>query len=269
MPVQTSDLRLLPSRSVTSSDVEGYDPRLSIRGTGEALVLLPGLDGTGELFYRQTPLLARSYRVATYALRDSATSMNELVQDLAAVVDATAPDDRHVTIVGESFGGALSLSFALAHPSRVRALVILNSFPYFTPQLRLLAAICGLRAIPWGAMPLARRLTAFRLHSRHTHRRDVERFFELTAKATREGYVGRLTILRRYDVREGLKAIRSPTLFLASEDDQLVPSVAQARYMTGKVAAAQMKVLEGHGHICLIAPDIDLEQIVRAWRSEL
>jgi pimeloyl-ACP methyl ester carboxylesterase len=195
--------------------------------------------------------------------------MDELVEDLAAIVDATAPDGRQVTVVGESFGGALSLSFALAHPSRVRALVILNSFPYFTPQLRLLAGIYGLRAMPWGAMQLARRLTAFRLHSRHTHRREVERFFELTAKATREGYVGRLTILRGYDVRESLREIRSPTLFLASQDDHLVPSVAQARYMTEKVEIAQMRILEGHGHICLIAPDIDLEQIVTAWRSEL
>ena len=255
--------------SATGSDVKSYDPRLSIQGTGEALVLVPGLDGTGELFYRQIPLLARSYRVATYALRDSATSMDELVEDLAAVVDAVSPDDRRATIVGESFGGALSLSFALAHPARVSALVILNSFPYFTPQLRLLAAIYGLRAMPWGAMQLARRLTAFRLHSRHTHRREVERFFELTAGATREGYIGRLTILRRYDVREGLRAIRSPTLFLASQFDHLVPSVAQAGYMTERVAIAQMKILEGHGHICLIAPDVDLEQIVTAWRSEL
>jgi pimeloyl-ACP methyl ester carboxylesterase len=254
---------------MTEASTTAYDPRLSIQGTGEAMVLVPGLDGTGELFYRQTPLLARTYRVATYGLRDTAPSMDVLVDDLNGVIDQVAPAERRAVLVGESFGGALALSYALANPSRVSALVILNSFPYFSPQLRLVAAIWGLRALPWGAMRLSRRLTAFRLHSRHTHRREVKRFIELTARATRQGYVGRLQILRRYDVRDRLQELRLDTLFLASERDHLVPSVTQARYMASRVPSAQMQILEGHGHICLIAPDIDLEQIVGRWRASL
>ena len=91
-----------------------FDSGLSVQGSGDALVLVSGMDGTGKLFYRQVPLLARSYRVATYALRDTASTMDELVADLGRVVDAVAPETRRATIVGESFGGALALSFALA-----------------------------------------------------------------------------------------------------------------------------------------------------------
>jgi pimeloyl-ACP methyl ester carboxylesterase len=246
---------------------ETYDPRLSAQGTGETVVLVPGLDGTGELFYRQTPLLARSYRVATYALRDDATSMETLIADLTRVIDETSPDGRAI-ILGESFGGALALSFALAKPERVTGLVVLNSFPYFEPQLRLLAAIYGLKALPWGAMQLSRRLTAFRLHSKHTHRREIRRFIELTAAASRDGYIGRLELLRRYDVRDRLHSLEPATLFLAAERDHLVPSVAQARYMATRVPGAQLQILEGHGHICLIAPDVNLEQIIRSWRAQ-
>jgi pimeloyl-ACP methyl ester carboxylesterase len=252
---------------MTGTSLATYDSRLSIQGTGDAVVLVPGLDGTGDLFYRQTPLLTRSHRVATYALRDSATTMDVLVSDLAQVVDQAAPVERRAIIIGESFGGALALTFALTDPARVSALVILNSFPHFSPQLRLRAAIYGLRMLPWGAMQLSRRLTAFRLHSKHTHRREVRRFIELTASATRDGYVGRLKLLRTYDVRDRLHSLPCATLFLASDRDHLVPSVAQARYMVGLVPGAQMQVLEGHGHICLIAPDIDLAQIVSEWRS--
>lgn len=140
---------------MTDTPLATYDSRLSIHGTGEAVVLVPGLDGTGDLFYRQTPRLARSYRVATYALRVS---------------------------------------------------------------------------------------------------------------ATRDGYVGRLGMLRSYDVRDRLHSLQSATLFLASERDHLVPSVAQARYMVDRVPGAQMRVLERHGHICLIAPDIDLARILDEWR---
>jgi pimeloyl-ACP methyl ester carboxylesterase len=243
-----------------------YENSLSIQGHGDAVVLVSGMDGTGKLFYRQVPLLARSYRVATYALRDSATTMEELVADLTGVIDAVSPEPRRATIVGESFGGALALSLALARPEQVKRLVILNSFPHFTPQIRLHVARVGLRALPWGAMGLIRRLTASRLHSRHTHRAEIRRFMELTASASRDGYCNRLRVLTRYDVRHRLQDIRVPTLFLASDSDHLVPSVAQAHYMAARVPGSSIRVLEGHGHICLIAPDIDLAAILDAWR---
>ena len=159
------------------------------------------------------------------------------------------------------------MSLALARPEQVSALVVLNSFPHFTPQFRLRLAVLGLSTIPWGAMGIVRRLTAFRMHSRHTHRLEIRRFMELTATASQDGYVNRLRLLMQYDIRERLQNLRQPTLFLAADEDHLVPSVAQARYMAARAPHASLRVLEGHGHVCLIAPDIDLEQILREWRS--
>lgn len=229
------------------------------------MVLVPGMNGTGELFYRQVPRLEPSYRVATYALREDAESLDVLADDLVQIVDEVAPLDHRAIIVGESFGGAVALTCAVRHPEHVAALVILNSFPYFAPQVRLRLAIAGLRVLPWGAMPLVRHLTAFRLHSRHTHRADVKQFIELTAHATRDGYINRLQLLRRFDLRDRLHEIRQPALFLASEHDHLVPAIAQARDMANRVPSGVMRILKGHGHICLIAPDLDLAQILNEW----
>lgn len=242
-----------------------YDARLSVEGDGTAVVLVPGLDGTGQLFYRQRPLLARRRRVATYALRDSARAMDVLVADLARVIDDVAPVERRAIIVGESFGGTLAMSLALERPERVAALVVLNSFPHFSPQFRLHLARWGLRALPWGMMPLVRRLTAFRLHSSHTHAGEIDQFMALTRQASREGYLNRLGLLTQFDIRARLADVRVPTLFLAADRDHLVPSVAQARYMAARVPNAVMRVLEGHGHICLIAPDLDLARILDEW----
>jgi 3-oxoadipate enol-lactonase len=243
-----------------------YDPRLAVRGQGPTVVLVPGMNGTPELFYRQVPLLERSYRVATYAVRDDAESLDVLAADLAAIVDRAAGPGRPAIVVGESFGGALAMTFALRHQDRAQALVILNSFPHFAPQARLRLAIAGLRILPWGAMPLVRHLTAFRLHSPHTHRAEVKQFIALTVHATREGYINRLMLLKHFDVRDRLRDIRCPALFLAAERDHLVPSVAQARYMADRVPGSAMRVLEGHGHICLIAPDVNLAQVLDDWR---
>jgi 3-oxoadipate enol-lactonase len=247
--------------------IDPYDPSLSIAGSGEPVVLVPGMDGTGLLFYRQVPLLERSYRVVTYVLRDTAPTMDVLVADLARVIEILAPTERRAIIVGESFGGALALSFALAKPELVSRLVILNSFPHFAPQLSLRLATVGLGALPWGAMGLVRRLTAFRLHSPHTRREDIQRFMELTSRASRAGYINRLRLLMQYDVRHRLHELRLPTLFLAADRDHLVPSVAQARYMAARVRGSVLRVLEGHGHICLIAPDVDLETLLSEWRA--
>lgn len=247
---------------------DSYESRLSIVGEGEPVVLVPGMDGTGRLFYRQLPLLARSHRVATYALRDSATEMDTLVADLDRIIEDVEPAAKKAIVIGESFGGALAMSLALARPERVAALVILNSFPYFVPHLHLRLAMLGLGALPWGAMRLVRRLTASRMHSAHTQREEIGRFMELMADTTKQGYVNRLRVLQRYDIRERLAELRPPTLFVAAEQDHLVPAIAQARFMAARVPGAAVHVLPGHGHVCLIAPGVDLCLILDDWRRQ-
>jgi len=83
--------------------VAEYDWRLAVEGSGEPLVLVPGMDGTGQLFYRQVPLLARSYRVATYALRNEASTMATLVD----ISSASSPSSLRRR-VGQSLLGSRS-----------------------------------------------------------------------------------------------------------------------------------------------------------------
>jgi pimeloyl-ACP methyl ester carboxylesterase len=254
---------MIPS---TNDLLNDYNSRISVRGSGPAIVLVPGLDGTGQLFYRQVPLLERSYSVATYALRDDAASMDVLADDLRRVIEMAAPTEKCAIVMGESFGGAVALTTALRHPEHVSKLVILNSFPYFAPQFRLRLAIAGVSIIPWGAMSVVRFVTSLYLPSRHTHRDELKRFRNLTIRTTRAGYKNRLQLLQAYDVRERLREIRCPTLFLAAEKDHLVPSADQARLMAERVSASTVRILSGHGHICLIAPDIDMCNILAEWQ---
>jgi pimeloyl-ACP methyl ester carboxylesterase len=228
-----------------------------------SVILIPGLDGTGLLFYRQVPALERRYRVLVHRLRDDARHMTELVADLHQAVLASGADP--VTLVGESFGGALSLSYALAHPESVSRLVVLNSFPYYSPRARLALGYHLLRVTPWGVMPLVRQLTAWRMHSPHTGRDEIRRFHHLMRATTRGGYLSRLRMLREYDVRHRLSELTMPVLYLAADRDRLVPAVSQAKLMASATKQSAVRVLEGHGHICLIAPDLDLESIVTLW----
>lgn len=230
----------------------------------EHLLLVPGIDGTGKLFYRQIPSLERDFLVTATRLRDSAATMEDLVADLHAEVIRIAGDGR-VSLLGESFGGALTLSYALAHPERVERLVILNSFAHFGSQARLWLGYHLLRATPWGMMRIVRQLNARRMHSPQTDREEIRRFHDLMRSATREGYLSRMRILRDYDIRGRLPSIAAPVLYLAADRDTLVPSVEQARLMQELTPGATLRVLEGHGHSCLIAPDMDLAAILGEW----
>jgi 3-oxoadipate enol-lactonase len=231
----------------------------------DALILVPGIDGTGKLFYRQIPSLERRFAVTTTRLRDDAETMDELVADLDDEISRVAAGGGRVTLLGESFGGALTLSYALAHPERVERLVVLNSFAHFGSQARLWLGYHLLRATPWGMMRIIRQLNASRMHSPQTERDEIRRFHDLMRAATREGYLSRMRILRDYDVRSQLASLASPVLYLAADRDTLVPSVEQARLMSALTPSATLRVLEGHGHSCLIAPDMDLAAILDDW----
>lgn len=232
------------------------------------LVLVPGIDGTGKLFYRQIPGLERDYHVTTTSHRDTARTMDDLIADLHDTIVRVSGKGRPVTLVGESFGGALTLSYAIAHPEQVERLVILNSFAHFGSQARLWLGYHLLRATPWGMMRLLRQLNARRMHSPQTEREEIQRFHELMRSSTREGYLSRLRILRDYDVRLHLPSIAAPVLYLAGDRDTLVPSVEQAQLMSELTPGGSMRILEGHGHSCLIAPDLDLSAILDDWRAD-
>ncbi len=231
----------------------------------DPLVLVPGIDGTGLMFHRQVPRLERRFAVTTMRLRDDATRMTELVDDLHRAVSAAAPGGGPVTLVGESFGGALAMTYALAHPDRAGRLVILNSFACIESRGRLWLAGQLLRVTPWRVMPLVRRLNASRMFSSQTAREEILLANDLLRASTRQGYASRIAMLREYDLRPRLRELAAPVLFLAADRDTLVPSVRQAQLMHSLAPRATLRILEGHGHTCLVAPNMDLGAILDDW----
>lgn len=228
------------------------------------IIMVPGLDGTALLFYRQLPLLAKAFDVVVFPLPDDPqVTMAELVEQLHALMMEVS--DRGAILIGESFGGALSMSTALAHPDDVRGLVVLNSFPWWPDRSQLWAAPRLLRVLPWGAMPAVRQFTESRLHSSHALDEDLAEFHTRSRAIGRQGYIRRLEILWDYDIRSRLRSMQPPVLFLGADEDHLVPSVYWAHYMADRVPRSEVTILEGYGHICLLNHDLDLLGHVGPW----
>lgn len=97
------------------------------------LVLLHGLGLTRAMWDAIVPDFAQEYRVLTYdlcghgqsALPKEKPSLTVLSDQLAALLDELRA--ARATIIGFSLGGMINRRFAMDHPSRVEALVVLNS----------------------------------------------------------------------------------------------------------------------------------------------
>ena len=132
--------------AVTASDgaklyAELHEPRRSRGASRLSIVLSCALCTTHENWRPQVePLCDAGARVVLWDYRGHGSSdvpedpdaytMAQVVDDLGRVLDWADPDEA-VVLGGLSFGGLASLHFALAHPDRVRALVLVDSGPGF------------------------------------------------------------------------------------------------------------------------------------------
>ena len=119
----------------------GIELYVESHGEGVPVLFSCGYSTTRENFRPQVaPLVAAGFRVVLWDYRghgDSdapgdpdAYSFDIVLDDLARVADWAAKEVS-VVLAGFSFGGALSLHFALRHAERVRALVLLDTGPGF------------------------------------------------------------------------------------------------------------------------------------------
>ena len=236
-----------------------------VQGKGEPFVYVPGLEGTGKLFYKQMADLERDHRIITFPLRgEGRYEMQTLVDDLAFVVrDAGA---EGATVLGESFGGLLTMAAALQFPELFKRLILVNTFPFFTERARIKFGVAIYSILPYALVRAYRRRRAgTELFDADIADEDRQFFREHTRSVPYEGYLSRLRIIRDLDLRARLSEIKAPTLVVAGTIDGLIDSVGAATMIAARIPNARLKLLEGTGHCALLSSRVQ----VRDWLKEL
>jgi len=182
------------------------------------LVLLPGLDGTGDLFANLKQELPLGLKVITAAYPSPQfLSYSELLPWLSGVV----PKDGPFVVLGESFGSPLAVKFAATHP----------------PSLAGIILACGFVSNPvrkWGLLPklLAHTLLCqvpppdfvleYFLYGRGAPQtlKLAVRQARLTAGA--EILAKRSMAVIRCDTREELRQVKVPLLYMQATEDRLL-----------------------------------------------
>jgi pimeloyl-ACP methyl ester carboxylesterase len=225
-------------------------------------LLIPGLDGTGRLFYRQLEALKVKYRVCPWSYGpETDFELPDLTRKLGEETAEEKPGS--ILVVGESFGGLVALDYVLRYPERVQRLVLENAFPCYRRRLR---ARLAHALIPLLLLRVGQRIKDFVVDRTLCREGILIEDRRLLQEAMRHinlgAYRRRLELIRQVDLRPHLPQIAVPTVLLASGRDKLVPSIREAHFMASLISNARVYEFPMAGHALLLTPGISLADYV-------
>ena len=227
------------------------------KGSGPALVIVPGLPGPWPFIRPAVDALATSFRVLTMSLGPECTIASD-VDRIAAALDERRID--RAVICGISFGGLVALRFAALHPTRTAALV-LASVPGPGARLRPRHRLY----VRWPHMfaPLFVVETPFRL------RHELRWAFVKAALSTRVSFSAiarRAQLIESTDIAADCRRVTAPTLVITGEPslDHIVPVHDTEGYMSA-IPGAEHIVLTGTGHLGSVTHPGAFATIIRSF----
>lgn len=179
-------------------------------------ILLPGMDGSGELLSDFAAALAPEFEASVIAYPP------DVVMDYAALrehVRAALPTDEPFVLIAESFSGPIAIELAAEQPPGLAGLVLSNSFAT-RPR-----AAGGWRSWLVGRMPHARVpawLYSRWLLGRWSSRSWRRRLRAAVAPLARDVLRQRLRDVRQVDVLDQISLVPCPLLVLRATHDRLV-----------------------------------------------
>jgi pimeloyl-ACP methyl ester carboxylesterase len=212
------------------------------------VVCLPGLGASGRSFAPMEPL-AEALRLLLWTPPLSTPATHTPLQwNLAVLNHAEARLPERFALVGSSYGSLLSIAYTLAHPERVKALVLVSPVASVHRVRRLALTLSTLVRSPkplayFMAPTVARVLGGPRLPS--------EGRAEIVREARRLSPVELMRRLRDVlaaDYLHRLHEIQVPTLIIQGGRDLLVPTRA-ARDVAQHIPGARMEVLPEASHL--------------------
>jgi pimeloyl-ACP methyl ester carboxylesterase len=214
------------------------------RGAADPLVMVHGVNDQAGTWFTVAPALAATRRVILPDLAGHGESapasgplpISLLLERLEAVIEHAANDTRDITLVGNSLGGWLATLYTLAHPDRVKHLVLESSG--------------GLDR------PFASPLFAFNREQALVILKNVHgsRFIApdwvidaLIARST-DSQMLRVTEVDDYRLDSRLAKLRTPTTLIWGAEDGVLP-VAYGQELQSLIPGAKLHVLDGAAHI--------------------
>jgi pimeloyl-ACP methyl ester carboxylesterase len=203
----------------------------------KSLILLPGLHGTDDLFGPLLSVIPASLnpRIVTYP-PDQTLSYDALLE----IIERQLRCEQEMILIAESFSGPLAVRFAAAHPTRMRAVVLVASFVK-SPVTHWLKHFVQPVLFRFPPPPVALRLL---LLARSVSQPLAQEVRASIRKVRPEVLAHRLREVLKVDCSSALQQCPVPILYLVAAHDAVVPrsSMETIRKIRPDV---QVKTLDG------------------------
>jgi 3-oxoadipate enol-lactonase len=238
--------------------INGTEIHYQESGDGFPLLLIHGFAGNLRIWMLQTPLLTRGFRVLSIdqrghghsekPTRPEDYSLDLMAEDARGLLQHLGIDE--CCLIGHSMGGMVAQHLTLAHPERVRALVLVNTAAKVTGAMRTedrvrlveIARDQGMEAAfdeQLRISPLADQIRA-QPHLLALWRQQ----FLLTS---REAYIYCARAMATgAPLLDRLHAIQVPTLIVCGENDG--PMVEASRRIHERIAGSELAIIRAAGH---------------------
>ena len=118
---------------MTSARINGIDLHYQVYGEGETVVFAHGAGGNLLSWWQQIPFFSRRFQCVTFDQRGFGHSLDEpegpgssaFVDDLEGLLDHLGVQQAH--LIAQSMGGRTMLGFAVAFPQRTKSLVMADT----------------------------------------------------------------------------------------------------------------------------------------------
>ena len=220
------------------------------------LVLLPGLDGTGDLF---KPFLEQFPEQSCVSVIPYPLDQYIPFEQLADYITPLLPKDKSLAILGESYSGPIAISLASRNDIDIQAIILVATFAKYPASfLRIVSK--GLPLSLLFRLPIPDfiiRLFCFGSAENKTLNlmlRDSVKANRpsILAKRARNGMNIDVTIL--------LSKIKIPCLYLAATNDKLVPNAA-VDVLKKHLLNLDVVTIEGSHFILQVQPESCYEVI--------
>ncbi|WP_375494925.1 alpha/beta fold hydrolase [uncultured Nostoc sp.] len=240
-------------------------------------IFLPGMDETGkELMYIQTAGLEAAFDVRCFVIPpDVLRSWDEMIEKVATLTKielekvprrhkVSCRETSHVYLCGESFGGCLALKVLEKFPQLFTKIILINSASSFH---RVSWLSLGSLLFPYAPQPFYKISSFLSLPflanlSRIPPTASLA-LSKSTSSAPQKTANQRLSLMRDFDIDENkLSQITQPVLLIGSRNDRILPSEAEAQYLSNIFPNHQIITLPYSGHACLVERDVNLYQLL-------
>jgi pimeloyl-ACP methyl ester carboxylesterase len=214
------------------------------------LVLLPGLDGTGDFFQ---PLLdSLGTQVRTRVVRYPVEGGFDY-STCTEAARAALPADEPYVLLGESFSGPIAIELAAQAPQGLVGIVLCASFAC-NPRPRLSLIRPLLPYLPLHGSRSSIALSRFLVLGRWITPAIRELHLKILHRVPPSTLQARLLAVADCDARPALERVRLPILCLTARHDRLIPQSA-ARVIAKHAPAARVVVLDAPHCLLQCVPD--------------